>query len=74
VAGGQGEGWLGQLNDRSWAQGQVALALPQLSGREWSKVRGLLHAEETFTFLDRLHGQLSQLSVPEALRDPPVHL
>jgi hypothetical protein len=64
----------GQLNDRSWAQGQVALALPQLSSQEWSKVRGFLNAEESVTFLDRLHRQLGQLSVPEATRDALVHL
>jgi hypothetical protein len=64
----------GQLNDRSWAQGQVALALRQLSSQEWSKVRGFLNVEESFTFLDRLHGQLEQLSVPEAVRDALVHL
>jgi hypothetical protein len=29
----------GQLNGRDWAQRQIALALPLLSGREWSKVR-----------------------------------
>ena len=30
-------------------------ALPQLSGPQWSKVRGFLQAKESFTFLDRLH-------------------
>ena len=60
----------GQLNDRSWAQEQVALALPHLSGPEWSKVRGFLQEEESFTFLDRLHDQLGQLSVPEACVTP----
>jgi hypothetical protein len=28
----------GHLNDRAWAEQQIALALPLLSGREWSKV------------------------------------
>ena len=54
----------GRLNDRAWAGQQIALALPMLSGREWSKVRGLLQAEETLTFLDRLHRQLRE-AVPE---------
>ena len=57
----------GQLNDRSWAQAEVAAALPGLSGSDWSKVRGFLQAEESFTFLDRLHGALGQLAVAEAL-------
>jgi hypothetical protein len=63
----------GQLNDRAWAQKQVAWALPRL-GSAWSKVRGLLQAKEAFTFLDRLHDQLAQLSLPETLRDDLVHL
>jgi hypothetical protein len=64
----------GQLNDRAWAQQQVAWALPRLLGSEWSKVRRLLQTAESFTFLDRLHNQLNRLSVPEALREALVHL
>jgi hypothetical protein len=36
----------GHVNDRAWAQQQIAVALPMLSGREWSKVRGLLQASK----------------------------
>jgi hypothetical protein len=50
----------GRLNDRTWAQEQIASALASLSGRHWSKVRGFLQAEETLTFLDRLHRQLQE--------------
>jgi hypothetical protein len=64
----------GPLNDRSWAQAQIAAALPGLSGSEWSKVRGFLQAEESFTFLDRLHGQLAQLPLAAALRAALVEL
>ena len=64
----------GQLNDRAWAQQQVAWALPRLPGPEWSKIHGLLKTAESFTFLDRLHNQLDQLSVPKALREALVHL
>jgi hypothetical protein len=64
----------GQLNDRAWAQQQVAWALPRLLGPEWSKIRGLLKNAESFTFLDRMHNQLDQLSVPEGLREALVHL
>jgi hypothetical protein len=64
----------GQLNDRSWAQAQVAAALPGLSGCEWSKVRGFLEAEESFTFLDRLHGQLAALGLAEELQAALVGL
>ena len=64
----------GQLNDRAWAQQQVAWALPRLIGPEWSKIHRLLKNAESFTFLDRLHRQLDQLSVPEVLREPLVEL
>jgi hypothetical protein len=64
----------GLLNDRSWAREQVASALPSLSGPEWSKVRGLLQAPESFTFLDQLHDQLGRLAVPEELRAASVEL
>ena len=64
----------GPLNDRAWAEQQIALALPLLSGREWSKVRSFLETKETLTFLDRLHRQLGE-AVPEApLRAELVHL
>jgi hypothetical protein len=43
----------------------VALALPKLSGREWSKVCGFLRAQETLTFLDRLHRQLREAQPDE---------
>jgi hypothetical protein len=55
----------GHLNDRAWAERQIATALPLLSGRAWSKVRGFLQAPEALTFLDRLHRQLRE-AVPEA--------
>jgi len=64
----------GQLNDRSWAESQVAAALPGLSGPEWSKVRGFLQAAESFTFLDRLHGQLARLPLGAELRAALVEL
>jgi hypothetical protein len=64
----------GRLNDRSWARAQVASALPLMSGPEWSKVRGLLQAAESFTFLDQLHDRLGRLGIPEALRAASVDL
>jgi hypothetical protein len=63
----------GQLNDRAWAQKQIAWALPRL-GSAWSKVRRLLQKKEALTFLDRLHDQLAQLSLPKTLHDQLVHL
>jgi hypothetical protein len=64
----------GQLNDRSWAQEQVAAALPGFSGSDWSKVRGFLQAPESFTFLDRLHGALGRLAVAAELLGALVSL
>jgi hypothetical protein len=64
----------GSLNDRAWAEEQVAWAVRRLPGSTWSKVRRLLQSKESFTFLDRLHKQLGQLSLPEALREGLIHL
>ena len=64
----------GLLNDRPWARQQIASALPSLSGPEWSKVRGLLQAPESFTFLDQVHDRLGRLAVPAGLRAALVEL
>jgi hypothetical protein len=64
----------GRLNDRAWAEHQIALALPVLSGRAWSKVRGFLQAEEALTFLDRLHRQLQEAVPADQLRAELVWL
>jgi hypothetical protein len=64
----------GHLNDRAWAEQQIALSLALLSGREWSKVRGFLQTQETMTFLDRLHHQLSEAVPDDALRAELVRL
>jgi hypothetical protein len=64
----------GRLNDRTWAREQITSALPALSGRHWSKVRGFLQAEQTLTFLDRLHRQLREAEPNEALREALVRL
>ena len=64
----------GRLNDRGWAQQQIAGALPLLWGRDWSKVRGFLEALESQTFLDRLHRQLEQAEPDAALREELVRL
>jgi len=64
----------GRLNDRPLAQQQIAAALPHLSGRHWSKVRGFLQSEPTLTFLDRLHRQLQQAEPDAELREALVRL
>jgi hypothetical protein len=62
------------LNDRAWAEQQIARALPLLSGREWSKERNSLQTQETSTFLDRLHRQSRQAVAEEPLRTELVRL
>jgi hypothetical protein len=64
----------GYLNDRAWAEQQIALSLPLLSGREWSKVRGFLQIRETLTFLDRVHRQLREAVPEDQLRAELVRL
>jgi hypothetical protein len=64
----------GQLNDRTRAEQQIALALPLLSGREWSKVRNFLQTKESLTFLDRLHRELREAVPEDRLRQELVRL
>jgi hypothetical protein len=64
----------GRLNDRAWAQQQIAGALPLLGGRDWSKVRGFLEASASLRFLDRLHRQLEQAEPDATVRAELVRL
>ena len=64
----------GRLNDRAWAQAQVAAALPQLVGRAWATVRNHLQTPESLTFLDRMHSELARIPVSEELREALVRL
>jgi hypothetical protein len=64
----------GLLNDRAWAEQEIARALPMLSDRQWSKARGLLQTQETLTFLDRLHRQLRDAVPADRLRGELVRL
>jgi len=64
----------GRLNDRIWAEAQVASAIPALVGRAWVPVRNHLQAPEAFTFLDHLHSRLAEAQVPDELRDALVRL
>jgi hypothetical protein len=64
----------GRLNDRTWAEAQVALALPGLVGRAWVTVRHHLENPESFTFLDRMHSELARIPISEELREALVRL
>ncbi len=48
----------GQLNDRSRAQAEIAAAVKDLTGPDWSKVRNFLTDPRSLAFLDRMHHRL----------------
>ncbi|SIO10614.1 hypothetical protein SAMN05444166_2478 [Singulisphaera sp. GP187] len=48
----------GRLNDRGRAQAEIAAAIGELSGPDWSKVRNFLNDRRSLSFLDRMHGRL----------------
>ena len=64
----------GQLNDRAWAEQEIAAACRELSGEAWRKVRGLLQDKRTLVFLDRLHRRLEQAEPRKAVREALVEL
>ena len=55
----------GQLNDRSHAQAEIAGALMDLTGADWSKVRNFLNDSRSLSFLDRMQRRL-ELAEPDA--------
>ena len=48
----------GRLNDRARATAEIAAALKDLTGPEWSKVRNFLTDPRGLAFLDRMHRRL----------------
>ena len=48
----------GRLNTRAHAEAEIALALKDLTGPEWSKVRNFLNDPRGLNFLDRMHRRL----------------
>ena len=48
----------GRLNDRARAAAEIAAALKDLTGPEWSKVRNALTDPRSLIFLDRMHRRL----------------
>jgi hypothetical protein len=48
----------GRLNDRTRAAAEIAAALKDLAGPEWSKVRNFLNDPRSLAFLDRMHRRL----------------
>jgi hypothetical protein len=58
----------GQLNDRAWAEGEVAAAVKDLDGAEWAKLRRALADRRSLTFLDRMQQQLTAAEPRPELR------
>jgi hypothetical protein len=48
----------GRLNDRVHAEGEIAVALKDLTGPDWAKVRHFLTDRRSLAFLDRMHRQV----------------
>jgi hypothetical protein len=48
----------GQLNDRARATAEIAAALVDLPGPDWSKVRNFVNDARSLNFLDRMHRRL----------------
>jgi hypothetical protein len=48
----------GRLNDRAHATAEIAAALRDLTGPDWSKVRNFLNDARSLVFLDRMHERL----------------
>jgi hypothetical protein len=50
----------GRLNDRARAAAEMAAAIADLTGPEWSKVRNFLSDRRSLSFLDRMHRRLEE--------------
>jgi hypothetical protein len=64
----------GQLNDRAWAEQEIAAACQVLEGDPWRKVRGLLQDHRALVFLDRLHHRLETVEPRGEVRRALVEL
>jgi hypothetical protein len=62
----------GRLNDRTWAEGEIAAAVQELEGAEWGKLRRALADRRSLTFLDRMQRQLATAEPRAELREALV--
>jgi hypothetical protein len=58
----------GTLNGRTWAEAEIAAALPDWEGARWAKARRMLTDPRALTFLDRLHRDLTAAAPRAELR------
>jgi hypothetical protein len=59
----------GQLKNRSDAELEIAEALKDLTGDDWSKVRNFLKDRRSLSFLDRMHRRLESAEPDAAMRE-----
>jgi hypothetical protein len=64
----------GTLNDRAWAEQELAAVCQQLRAGYWKKLRAYLQDSRLLTFLDRLHVRLAQAEPRVELRLELVEL
>jgi hypothetical protein len=64
----------GGLSERQWAQEQIRVALAELHGQEWGKVRRLLSDQRTLHHLDWVQEQLAQIVGEPLLRESLARL
>jgi hypothetical protein len=64
----------GTLNDRTWAEQELAAVCWELRADYWRKLRAYLQDSRLLTFLDRLHTQLAQAEPCADLRAELVEL
>jgi hypothetical protein len=64
----------GALNDRAWAEAEIAQALTALPGPLWAKLRRFLQDPRSLAFLDRLHEGLVAAEPRSDLRAALVQL
>jgi hypothetical protein len=62
----------GQLNNRAWAEAEVAAATAELAGPDWKKVRNRLRDERALAFLDRMHERLEEAEPDPTMREAMV--
>jgi hypothetical protein len=62
----------GRLNDRSRAEAEIAAAIGDLPGPEWSKVRNFLKDSRSLAFLDRMHRRLESAEPRREWREAMV--
>ncbi|MFL5519265.1 MAG: hypothetical protein ACJ8DJ_24160, partial [Gemmatimonadales bacterium] len=64
----------GRLNDRVWAEAELAAVCAGLRAGYWRKLRGYLQDRRTLTFLDRLQRRLAEAEPRAELRVELVEL